>query len=36
MKGLHSLIVVILLTSMFIVNVANDVPYFILGFSVSF
>ena len=36
MKGIHSLIAVILLTSMFIVNVADDVPYFILGFSLSF
>ena len=30
MKCLHSLIVVILLTSMFIVNVADNVPHFIL------
>ena len=30
MKRLHSLIVVILLTSMFIVNAADDVPHFIL------
>ena len=30
MKGLHSLVVVILLTPMFSVNVADNVPYFIL------